>query len=145
MAAKALGPKMGPIKLVLLDTPAGIAVEETFELTKPFHDLMALLSRMSGSVCKQIEGLNRRYAMTEAGLTLCDGCWWYRIVRVTPPEAQDATQNSSQHVKGDWRRLATLFAYDHLREIELAAGLPFNEGWVEVQHVSSYQCALLLS
>ena len=129
---------MGPIKLILLDIPAGIAVDETFELTKPFYDLMALLSRMSGSVYKQIEGLNRRYAMTESGLTLSDGCWWYRVVRITSTEGQDAPQKLYQHVKGEWHRLATLFAYDHMRKTELAAGLPLNEGWIEIQHVSSY-------
>jgi hypothetical protein len=137
MMATASPPTMRPIKLIFLDIPAGVAVDETIDLTMPFHDFMALLSRMSGSVYTQIKGLVDRYELKESGLNLAEGGWWYRVVKVTSTEDQEADQNLPQHTKGEWRRLATLFAYDQMREHELAAGLPLDEGWVEVQHVSS--------
>lgn len=143
MMATSSTPKMGPIKLIFLDIPAGVAIDEIIELTTPFHDFLAVLSRMSASVQEQIQGLGRRYEAKESGLNLSDGCWWYRIVKITSSvkiasiNAQGAEKTLSQHTKGDWCRLATLFAYDHMREIELVGGLPMDQGWVEVHHVTS--------
>lgn len=139
MTETASTPTMGPIKLIFLDIPAGVAVDETIELTESFHDLMSLLSRMSGSVCKQIKGLEPQYQLSENGFNLSDGCWWYRIVKVTSTQAQEADSTIPLQTKGNWCRLATLFAYDYMRGSELASSLPLNEGWIEVQHVSSLQ------
>jgi hypothetical protein len=128
-------PNKGATKLIFLDIPAGVAIEETIELTKPCYDFLALLSQMTGSTCKLIKRLDCGYEVKESGLNLSDGCWWYRIVKIGT-----TNEGLPQHTKGDWYRLATLFAYDQMREKVLAAGLSLEEGWVEIQHVSALSC-----
>lgn len=128
-------PNNGATKLIFLDIPAGVAIEETIELTKPCYDILGLLSRMSGSTGNLIKGLDHCSEVKESGLNLSDGCWWYRIVKI-----KVTSEGMPQHTKGDWCRFATLLAYEQMREKVLAAGLSLDEGWVEIQHVSASLC-----
>lgn len=126
---------VSPVKIIFTDIPAGVAVDSTFELNASFHDFTSLLSQLSGSVFDQIKGLHR-HRLSAKGFILRDGCWWYRIVKISSSEGEEADLSLTQPTKGEWKKLTTLVSYKYMCENELASGLASNEGWIEVQHVS---------
>lgn len=128
-------PNMDTIKTIFIDIPAGVAVDSTFELTTTYYDFTSLLSQMSGSVFDQIKGIPQE-KVSGKGFITSNGCWWYRIVKLSSSQDQEAHSSLSQPVKGPWCRLMNLTSYNRLRENELASGMSPSEGWIEVQHVS---------
>jgi hypothetical protein len=128
-------PNMDSIKIIFIDIPAGVAVDSIFELTTTYYDFTSLLSQMSGSVFNQIKGIPQD-KLSGKGFIMSNGCWWYRIVKLSSSEDQEADSSLSQPVKGPWCRLTNLTSYNHLRENELASGMSPSEGWIEAQHVS---------
>ena len=125
---------MDSIKIVFIDIPGGVAVTERLELDTTFHDFTALLFRVSGSERDQIKDLGG-YELEQKGFNLSDGAWLYRIVKLTSTDHPEANSSLTQAVKGEWLRVANLYAYNKMRS-EIAADLTTGGGWVEIEHVS---------
>ena len=127
-------PRLAPLKVVFVDIPANIAIDDILcPDSTSFHDFMACLCKLSGSVIDQLKDL-AQLRVRGQGFTLDDGCWWYRIVSQEKSRNGDNTSPVKIR-KRTWKVLDSSFGYDALLA-EMSLGVTTDGGWIEVQHVS---------